>query len=130
MPMFDEQEDKEQEPTEGKPTDWSGVIIGAFLLPVFFLFMHEGRENLGLNICVCLGGILLAIKVRWSLRSHLWFWGVIVLVAALNVPLVMMIHWPGGWVPAAALLPLALGEFVITVGAIRFAEKFLTKAPS
>lgn len=127
--MFDEQGSEEQEPKQEKPTDWSGAIIGILLIPIFLFFIHEGKEDVGLNVCVSLLGILLAIRVRWQLRSHLWFWGVIILVFVLNVPLMLMVHWPHGWVPGVALLPVAFAEFLVTLWALRLVQKFLVKIP-
>ncbi len=127
--MFDEEMREEQEREEVKPTDWSGVIFGALLLPVLLLFIHEGKEDVGLNVVVGLGGILLAIKVRWDLRSRPWFWGVIALMLAVNVPPILMIRWPHGWVPGVALLPIALADCLLTIGAVRLAEKFIVKNP-
>lgn len=127
--MFDEQKADEQETQQEKPTDWSGVIIGILLLPVFFFFMHEGNEDVGLNVCVCLLGILLAVKVCWELRSRIWFWGIILLVLAADAPLIFMIHWPHTWVPGLALLPVALAEFMVTVWAARFVQRTIEKNP-
>jgi hypothetical protein len=39
-----------------------------------------------------------------------------------------MIKWPPGWVPAVALLPIALAGYLIAIGAIRFVERFIVKA--
>jgi hypothetical protein len=130
MALFNAQNSEEQESEEQKPTDWSGVIIGVVLLPVFLLFMHAGKEDLGLNISVCLLGVLLAVKIRWALKMRLWFWGVIVLVLALQLPFILMIHWPRGWVPGVFLLPIAFASFLITIGAIRFVEKFVKAPPT
>ncbi|HEX3571077.1 MAG TPA: hypothetical protein VHU44_09675 [Acidobacteriaceae bacterium] len=124
--MFDEQQTDEHNPEPGTPTDWSGVIIGILLLPILLLFMHQGKEDVGLNLCVCLLGVLLGIKVRWALRAHLWFWGVAVVVLAIQFPLVLSIHWPSGWVPGVFFLPIAFASFLITIGAIRLVEKLVT----
>jgi hypothetical protein len=123
--MFDELDTKKSE--EEQSTDWSGTIAGLLLIPVFLIFRHEGRTDIGLNLCVCLLGIFVGIKVCWSLRSHLWFWGVILLVLSLNIPLILIIEWPHRWVPGIALLPVALAEFALTVGALRMAERLFVK---
>jgi uncharacterized membrane protein YwaF len=115
------------EQLERKPTDWTGVIIGALLLPVLLVFIHLGKQNLGRTVCICLGMIMLAIRVRWDLRRHVWFWGIIVGVMALHVPFLFMVRWPSGWVPAVAMLPVALADCLIILGAVYLVEK-LTKA--
>ncbi|MFZ0746595.1 MAG: hypothetical protein WAM85_19465 [Terracidiphilus sp.] len=64
-------------------------------------------------------------EVSWKLKSHFSLLGVIILVLALNLPLMFMIQWPHGWIPGLALLPIALADFLITIGAVRFVEKFI-----
>jgi len=124
--MFEQTENPEPQ----KPTDWSGAIIGFALLPVFFIFMHVGKQDLGLGVCVCLMGILLAVKLRWDLRTKPWFWGVVVLVLALNMPLIVMVKWPHGWLPAGSLLPIAIADCLVTLGAARSIEKYLVRTTS
>ncbi len=92
------------EHTAEKRTDYTGVIIGLILLPVFLLFMHLDKEDMGRSVCVCLGMIMLAIRIRWDLRKRVWFWGTFVLVLVLHIPLFLLVKWPHGWLPAAGLL--------------------------
>ncbi len=122
--MFESIED--QEPKEQKPTDYTGLIIFACIMPVLLFFTHIGKTDLGLNVGICLYVNVLAIKIRWNLRKHFWFWVVMVLMLALELPLILMIKWPQGWVPAVALLPIALAGYLIAIGAIRFVEKFIS----
>ena len=61
-------------------TDYSGVVIGLLLLPIFLLFRHLGRVDLALPACIYLGMILLAVRIRWDLRGRVWFWCTIVLI--------------------------------------------------
>lgn len=77
---------------EKKNTDYSGLIIGAILLPVIFLFIYLGQENLGRSLCICFAALMVAVRIRWDLRNHFWFWGIIVLFLALHVPLVLLIR--------------------------------------
>lgn len=126
--MFDELETEKSD--QEQTTDWSGAVAGLLLIPVFLIFRYEGRQEMGLSSCVCLLGILLGIKVCWSLRAHLWFWGVVLLVFGLNIPLILIIQWPRRWVPGVALLPVALAEFALTVWALRLAERLFVKPRS
>jgi hypothetical protein len=116
------------EPQGKKRTDYTGVIIGVILLPVLLLFIHLGKEDMGRSACIGLGTILLAIRIRWDLRKHFWFWGVIVLVFVLHIPLFLFLRWPHGWTPAVAILPIALMDCLIILGAIHLIER-LTKGP-
>lgn len=108
---------------EKKATDYTGVIIGAILLPVILLFVHLGQENLGRSVCICLAALMVGIRIRWDLRSHIWFWGIVVLLLALHVPLFLLIRWPHGWVPAIFMLPMALVDCLIFLGIVRLVEK-------
>jgi hypothetical protein len=102
-------------------------MIGAILLPVFLLFRHFGKTDMGLNAFICLGIALLVIKIYWKLRTRFWFWTVIVLILALHVPLVLRVQWPHVWVPGIALLPIGLADLFIYVGAVKFTERFIVK---
>jgi lysylphosphatidylglycerol synthetase-like protein (DUF2156 family) len=115
------------EPKEKKRTDYSGVIIGAILLPLLLTFIHFGKEDIGRSVFICLGAVMLAIRIRWDLRKHFWFWAIIVLVLLLNLPLILLVRWPSGWVPAIEQLPLAVAECLITVGAVRLGEMLMGK---
>jgi hypothetical protein len=127
--MFEQSEDSEgEEPEEQKPTNYTGVIIGVIALPVYFLFLHFGNPEMGLAAFVCFGAVLLAIGMCWDLRRRVWFWGVIVFVLALHVPLILMVKWPHMTISRISLLPIGLADLLITVGAVRFVEKFIVKA--
>ena len=112
---------------EKKATDYTGVIIGIILLPVILLSVHLHQESLGRSVCVCLGALMVGIRIRWDLRSHFWFWGIIVLFFALHVPLFLLIRWPRGWIPAVVMLPVALVDCLIFLGVVRVVER-LTKS--
>ena len=66
---------------------------------------------------------MVGIRIRWDLRSRIWFWGVIVLLLALHLPLFLLIQWPHGWVPAVVMLPVALVDCLIFLGIVRLVEK-------
>jgi hypothetical protein len=125
--MFESLE--ENEPKEQKPTDWSGVIIAAILAPVYIFFIWIGKEDLGLSVFICLGMTVLAIKIRWDLRKCFWFWGVIILILALHVPLILRLRWSGLHVTRISLLPIGVADLAITLGVVGFVEKFIVKAP-
>lgn len=119
-------------PQAKEPTDYTGLIITAILAPVFVLFAYFGSANLALTAIIVLGMIMCAIKIRWSLRKHAWFWATIVLVLALHVPLLLIVRWPSGKAPTIAYtLPLGFADFFIILGALGLAERvFLRNPPS
>ena len=124
--------DFEQPPAEEKEsTDYTGLIIVAFLAPVLLLFICLGKTDVGFTVCIILGMISLVIKVRWNLRKHAWFWATIALVLALQVPLLYLVRWPHGKTPTIAYsMPFAIAEFLFLLGATELAKKLFSKGSS
>jgi hypothetical protein len=83
-------------PGAKQSVDYTGLKIVAILAPVFFLFVFLGNADMGLTACIVLGMIILAIKLRWNLRKHVWFWATIIFVLALHIPLFWVVRWPQG----------------------------------
>jgi hypothetical protein len=118
-------------PKEKEPADWTGLKIVALLSPVFFLITYLANADMGLAACIVLGMIAVAIKIRWNLRRHVWFWATIVFVLALHVPLVFMVRWPQGKGPTLFYtLPIGIADFLIILGSVGLAEKFFSKDSS
>jgi hypothetical protein len=115
-------------PKEKEPVDYTGLKFAAILAPVFFLFVYLGNADMGLAACMVLGAMMFVIKLRWNLRSHLWFWAIIVFVLALHVPLVLVVRWPKGNVPTLFYtMPIGIADFFIILGTIGVAEKFFSR---
>ena len=119
-------------PPQGKDaTDYSGLKILAFLAPVLLLFIFLGNADMGLTVCIVLGMIMLAVKVRWNLRKHIWFWAVVVFVLALHVPLFFVVRWPQGNLPTIFYtMPLGIADFLIISKALDLIGKILSKNAS
>ena len=116
---------------EKEPTDYTGPKIVAALAPVFFLFAYLGKAELGFTVVIVLGMIILAIKLRWKLRKHMWFWAAIGIIFLLHVPLFFIIRWPDTNVPTIAYsMPMGIADFLLVMGAIGLAEKLFSKCPS
>ena len=126
--MFDD----EQLPTEEKePTDYTGLKIVAILAPVMLLFAYLDNVDMGLTVCIVLGAIILAIKLRWKLRKHVWFWAIIVFILSLHVPLFYLVRWPQGNTPTLFYtMPMGIVDFLLIMGTIELAQKFLLKDSS
>jgi hypothetical protein len=124
--IFDDDRPKEKE-----PTDYTGLIIAAILAPVLILFLYFGKVDLGLTAFIVLGVIVFAIKIRWNLRKHVWFWVTIILILALHVPLVFIVRWPQGKVPMIAYtMPFGIADFLVILGALGLAERLFSKNAS
>ena|SRR5580698_3708863 len=64
----------ERDPREEKAlTDYTGLKIGAILLPMLLLFICLGKADMGLTVFIVLGVSIVAIKIRWNLRKHVWW---------------------------------------------------------
>ena len=126
MRMFDYESPKPKE-----PVDYTGLKIGAMAAPVFFLVTFLYNADAGLAACIVSGLILFAIKLRWYLRRHVWFWAIIAVILALHVPLVFVVRWPQGHAPTLFYtMPLGIADFLIIQGAVGLAEKFFLKDSS
>jgi hypothetical protein len=118
-------------PKEKEPVDYTGLKIVGILAPVFFLITFLSNADMGLAACIVLGMVMLAIKIRWHLRKHLWFWAIIVLILALHVPLVFMVRWPQGHAPTLFYtMPLGIADFLIILWTVGVAERFFSKSSS
>jgi hypothetical protein len=118
-------------PKEKEPVDYTGLKIVGILAPVFFLITFLSNADMGLAACIVLGMVMLAIKIRWHLRKHLWFWAIIVLILALHVPLVFMVRWPQGNLPTLFYtMPIGIADFLIILWTVGAAERFFSKSSS
>jgi hypothetical protein len=112
-------------------TDYTGLKIGAILLPLLLLFIYLGKADMGLAVFIVLGVSIVAIKIRWNLRKHFWFWTIIAIILALHIPLVFVVRWPQGSEPTLFYtLPFGLVDFLIISGALRLAERLFSKDSS
>ncbi|MGA3335481.1 MAG: hypothetical protein ABSC62_15110 [Terracidiphilus sp.] len=126
--MFDDEQHYTQ---EKEPTDYTGLKIGAILAPVLLVLIYLGKADMGLTAFIVLGMMAFAIKLRWRLRKHVWFWATIVLILALHVPLFYLVRWPDSKVPTIAYsLPMGIVDFLLIMGAIGLAEKLFSKGSS
>jgi hypothetical protein len=101
------------------------------LAPVFFLFVYLGKAEMGFTVVLVLGMILLAIKLQWRLRKHIWFWVTISVVLAFHIRLFFVVRWPDTKTPTIAYsMPLGIADLLIISGAIRLSEKLFLKDSS
>jgi hypothetical protein len=118
-------------PKEKSTTDWSGTIIGLLLLPVLFFFIFIGKAELGFTACIVLGMSVIAVRLRWKLRKHVWFWATIALILLLHIPLLFIVRWPKSNAPTIAYsLPLGIADFLLIISAINLAQRVFSKDSS
>lgn len=93
--------------------------------PLYFLFSHFGEPGNGRAAWLCLGMLLIAIKVRWELHRHSWFWGTVVLIALAEIPMVVLVPWTSKWIPAIVMLPFCIVDCLAILWAIQTVEKWM-----
>jgi hypothetical protein len=114
-----------------EPRDYTGLIIGAILSPVLLLFICLGKTDMGLTVVIVLGLLIFAIKLRWNLRKHVWFWATLGLILAVHVPSFFLLQWPQGRTPAIVYsMPFGILDFLLIMGTIGLSEKIYSKGPS
>ncbi|MGC2511429.1 MAG: hypothetical protein WA430_12740 [Acidobacteriaceae bacterium] len=124
---LDDPEDEQREKEER--SRMAAFYIGIALLPLIFLFDHFGRIDLGLNLFLCLGMNAIVIRIRSELKKYVWFWVVMVLIVAVELPIVFTVKWPRQWVPAVSLLPIGLAACLVALGVIKLVENVMVKDP-
>ena len=114
-----------------KRADWSGTVIGALISPVLIVFMCLGKPEVGFNAYIGLGAAAVAVKLRWELRRHAWFWGAALIALGVQVPLVFVVHWPHTKVPTLVYaMPIGLCSYALVAAAIRIAARIFSKDDS
>ena len=58
-------------------------------------------------------GFLIALK--WGLRRRIWFWAILIVLAAVHVELILFIPWTTRWVPALAIAVIDSADFCLIV---------------
>jgi len=119
-----------ESPKAKQPTDYTGLKIAALVAPVFFLITFLYNADAGLAACIVLGVMVFAIKLRWYLRKHIWFWAIIAVIFALHVPLVFMVQWPKNAPTIFCAMPIGIADFLIISGALSLAEGLFSESSS
>jgi hypothetical protein len=119
------------QPQEKNPTDYTGLKIVAILTPVFVLITYLANADLALGADLVLGMTIFAVKIRWDLSKHIWFWAIIALILALHVPLILMVRWPQGNVPTLVYtMPIGILDFFIIIVALDTVDRIFSKDSS
>lgn len=117
--VFTEEDRKMQLP-------WWGVlcvILGA--LPVLYLFDHFGKLALARPALASAAMVTIAIAMRWKLRRHAWFWGSMICLAALHVPLILFVPWTTRWFPVLLIIPIGIADLFVMLWVVAVVGKFM-----
>jgi|ERR1035437_965958 hypothetical protein len=97
----------------------------AVATPVIPLLAWLGRPELERPAFFAAATLAVAIEVCRGLRGRLWFWILTIAIAACHVPLVVLLPWHAGWIPAPVIFLACLADFLIILAIIGFIEKLL-----
>ncbi len=99
-----------------------GLVAGICTAPLFIIFAYFGEPDRGFTAWACAEVILITIRFFWGLRSRVWFWVTITIIALLHVPLILFVPWPFKQLSYVALLPVGFLDFALAYGIIRLVE--------
>jgi hypothetical protein len=124
---YDENSSREQK----AGADWTGLLMAALAAPVFFVFVYLGKAEIGFTVSIVLCMTMIAVKLRWQLRRHTWFWMAIAFILSLHIPFFYFVRWPQTNIPTIAFsMPIGIADFLLISGAISLAEKLFSKGYS
>ena len=99
------------------------VILGA--LALLILFDHFGKFNLARPTLTSAVIVVIAIALRWKLKGHVWFWITMIVLAALHVPLLLLVPWTTRWVPAFVIIPIGMADLYLMLWVLSLVGKFM-----
>jgi hypothetical protein len=86
---------------------------------------------MGLAVFVLLVVASYAVKLRWELRRHFWFWVTVLALLALHLPLIPFSRTPQfKATPAIFVFPLGAVDFAIFLLTIGFVEDLFSSKSS
>jgi hypothetical protein len=108
---------------------WVFVVV-VCCSPLFFLLASSGDERRGMAAWISASMIGFAVRYFWDLRKRFWFWMTIGFVAAIHVPLILLIRWPLKLEQyrGVQFLPIAFLDFAFVYGAVRLVESVTEKS--
>jgi len=107
---------------------WWGVlggILGSVL--VAFLFDRGGKLDLARPTLYTVAILGIAIAIKWNLRSRGWFWITMTAIAALHIPLILLVPWTSRWIPALMVIPFGIMDLFAMLALIALVGRLLNK---
>jgi len=100
-------------------------ILAIAVFPLGLLAEHFVRPGSGLPASLCAAVIVAAIWWRWDLRDRPWFWGTVIAIVALHIPLILFVHWTTRWIPAAISNPFCIVDGLLILGIFNLGERYI-----
>jgi hypothetical protein len=101
------------------------LVLGVLCLAIVLVCDHFGRLEMSLPLynCILVFGLLFYLK--WGLRRHPLFWGVMAVLAMLHAFLIWYIPWTSQWVPALAIASISSIDFCFMLWVLAATEILL-----
>jgi hypothetical protein len=90
-----------------------------------WLLDRFGRIDLVLPILNSVATMVLLVALKWRLRHYAWFWITMIVVAAIHVPLILMIPWTTKWVPSIAIAAIDTASLFIMIATVSIVGQFM-----
>ena len=95
---------------------------------MLLFFIYLGKTDVGLTVDIVFGVAIIAAKIRWKLRKHVWFWAVIAFILLLHIPLFFIVRWPQGNIPTLVYtMPLGIVDFLLISGGYQSRRESILK---
>jgi hypothetical protein len=104
---------------------WGALCVILSALPVLFLFDHFGKLATARPTLASAAIVAVAIAMRWKLRRHAWFWGTMIFLAALHVPLILVVPWTTKWFPVLVIIPMGYADLYVMLSVVSQVGKFM-----
>lgn len=128
MTLLDSMESEEKgREREDEKIDLGFAVVILVASPFIILPLFTGKTELLIGVSMSTAMNILAIAKCWDLKKYLWFWIVVLLILAIHVSLAFFEHWPRVTMTRLILLPIGAIYYCLTLGVVRFLEKFIVK---
>jgi hypothetical protein len=105
---------------------WWGVLLWMAGCGLFdWLLISLGRFDLALPALNSIAVIGFTIALKRELGRCVWFWITMTILAALHVPLVLLVPWTSKWVPAIAIAAIDSGDLIVMLAIIAVVGRFM-----
>lgn len=103
------------------------LLLILCMLPTFGIFLFFNQPELGLGICESIGSLLIALRATWKLRQRRWYWGVVVVAVAIQIPFILYVPWSNHAYRGTALAFFGFLDIFIVWGLIKMCDKLFSQ---
>jgi hypothetical protein len=103
------------------------LVAVAVAAPIVPILHYLGRPDLERPSFYAAATLAVAVEVCRDLSRRLWFWVSMVVIAAVHVPLILLLPWQSGWIPSPLIFMCVVADFVIILAFISFIEKLMNR---